>query len=138
MHSACGESTVFPYITEREGLHEISPEHDGGHSIDGEEEPDDKGITVKQYPTILQDGCQSGDRNGQLDKASDEPSNPVNSIVKTHHLHHLRKLHDSDESESVTTLTYTSIIKVGHRRFVCLVIHWWQGSFYSTISAKSS
>lgn len=68
---------------------EVSPEHDGGHSVDGEEEPDDEGVAVEQHSAVLQDGRQSGDRNGELDEAGDEPSHPVDGVVQTHHLHHL-------------------------------------------------
>lgn len=72
------------------GLAEISPEHDGGHSVDGEEEPDDEGVAVEQHAAVLQDGRQSGDRDGQLNEASDEPGHPVDRVVQTHHLHHLK------------------------------------------------
>ena len=67
-----------------------SPEHDGCHGVDGEEEPDDEGVAMQENAAVLQDGGQRRHRDGQLDEAGDEPGHPVHRVVQTHHLHHLQ------------------------------------------------
>lgn len=68
----------------------ISPEHNGGDSVDCEKKPDDEGVAVEQNPSIFQNGSQGSDRDGQLDETSDEPGHPVDGVIQAHHLHHLQ------------------------------------------------
>lgn len=71
------------------GSPQHSPEHDRGHSIDSEEEPDDEHVAVHEHLAILEDGRQSCHGDGQLHKACDEPGHPVHGVVQAHCLHHL-------------------------------------------------
>lgn len=46
---------------------------------------------MEQHPAVLQDGGESGDGDGELDEAGDEPGHPVDCIVQAHHFHYLMK-----------------------------------------------